>query len=57
MWKNFAQSLDLEIPEAQLDRIAPVLDFLWDQTRRALDRDLSAIEPAIKFHPGPWGEA
>jgi hypothetical protein len=56
MWKNIAEALDLKIPEAQLDRIAPVLDVLWEQTRRALDRDLSAIEPAIKFHSGPWGE-
>ena len=57
MWKNIAQSLNLKIPEAQLDQIAPVLDVLWEQTRRVLDRDLSAIEPAIKFHPGPWGDA
>ena len=57
MWKNIAQALDLKIPEAQIDRIAPVLDVLWDQTRRALDRDLSAIEPAIKFHPASRGEA
>ncbi len=57
MWKNIAQALDLKIPEAELDRIAPVLDVLWDQTRRALERDLSAIEPAIEFHPAPRGEA
>ena len=56
MWKNIAQALNLKIPEAQLDQIAPVLDVLWDQTRRALDRDLSAIEPAVKFQPGPRGE-
>ena len=56
MWKNIAQSLNLKIPEAQLDQIAPVLDVLWEQTRRALDRDLSAIEPAVKFHPDPRGE-
>ncbi len=57
MWKNIAQALGLQIPEAQLDAIAPMLDAMWDQTRRALDRDLSAVDPAIKFHPDLRGEA
>ena len=58
MWKNIAQALGLNIPEDQLDKIAPALDALWAAARRALDRDLSSIDPALAFHPdlGPGGE-
>lgn len=51
MWKNIAQALGLTIPEQQLDNISPVLDALWRDARRALDRDLSQVEPAIVFRP------
>jgi hypothetical protein len=51
MWKTIAEALGLNIPGDQLDRISPVLDALWRDTRRALDRDLSAVEPAITFRP------
>ncbi len=51
MWKNIARALGLEVPEDQLDRIAPVLDALWRDVRRVLDRDLSGTDPAITFHP------
>ncbi len=50
MWKQIAKALGLNIPEQQLDTISPVLDLLWTDTRRALDRDLSATDPAIDFH-------
>ena len=51
MWKNIAQALGLNIPQAQLDTLSPVLDALWAGARRALDRDLSSIDPAITFRP------
>lgn len=51
MWKNIARALGLDIPEQQLDTISPVLDSLWSQARKALDRDLSSIDPAVTFHP------
>lgn len=49
MWKEMAKALELEIPDKQLETIAPVLDSLWAQTRRALDRDLSLVDPAVMF--------
>ena len=57
MWKNIAEALGLNIPEPQLNTISPVLDALWAAARKALDRDLSNIDPAITFHPdlGPGG--
>ena len=51
MWKSIAQALGLGIPEQQLDAISPVLDSLWSQTRKAVDRDLSRVDPAITFRP------
>ena len=56
MWKNIAQALGLNIPEQQLDSISPVLDTLWTQTRSALDRDLSHLDPALTFHPNLGAE-
>ncbi|MBI3668151.1 MAG: hypothetical protein HY236_18280 [Acidobacteria bacterium] len=50
MWKNIAQALGLQIPDDQLEKISPTLDALWTATRRALDRDLSSVEPALTFH-------
>ena len=51
MWKTIARALGLDIPELQLDAISPILDSLWSQTRKALDRDLSRVDPAITFRP------
>jgi len=51
MWKSIAQLLGLKIPDSQVEAISPVLDALWAQTRRALDRDLAEVDPAIRFHP------
>ena len=50
MWKSIAQALGLNIPDQQMDAISPVLDSLWAQTRRALDRDLTSVDPAVSFH-------
>jgi hypothetical protein len=49
MWKQTAHALGFGIPEEQLERLAPVLEALWTATRQALDRDLTALEPAINF--------
>jgi hypothetical protein len=51
MWKNIAQALGLNLPDAQMEAISPVLDALWKGARQALDRDLSAVDPAITFRP------
>ncbi len=51
MWKTIAQALGLNIPDDQLEALAPALDALWKGARQALDRDLSAVEPALKFYP------
>ena len=58
MWKNIAQAFGLNIPDDQLDKISPALDALWAAARRALERDLSGVEPALVFYPdlGPGGE-
>lgn len=47
-----AQALRLNIPDEQLQTISPVLDALWAEARRALDRDLSHLDPALQFHAG-----
>lgn len=52
MWKNIAQALSLQIPDQQLQAISPALDALWTETRRALERDLSHVDPALRFHAG-----
>ncbi len=46
-----AQALGLNIPDQQLETISPVLDSLWSETRRTLDRDLSSIDPVLTFRP------
>ncbi len=56
MWKTIAQVLRFGIPEQQLDAISPILDSLWTDTRRVLDRDLSVTDPAIIFQAGREGE-
>ena len=57
MWKNIAQALGLNIPEEQWNAISPILDALWSQTRQALDRDLSSVDPALTFHPDLGGKS
>ena len=56
MWKDIARALGLAIPDQQLDAISPVLDRLWMDVRRALERDLSATDPAFAFRPDGGGE-
>ena len=50
-----AQALGLNLPADQMERIAPVLDATWKATRQVLDRDLSAIDPAIVFRAETGG--
>lgn len=42
----------MPISPERLKRIAPVLEALETQTRQALDRDLTLVEPAPVFTPG-----
>lgn len=51
MWKTVAKALNFNIPQRELDRIAPILDKLHDDFRRAVDRDLSTVEPIAVFRP------
>ncbi len=50
-WKNAAQALDLGIPEPRVEAIAPILDGLMAAVRKALDRDLSLVEPVAVYRP------
>ena len=49
MWKQMAEAMQLNIPEAELERAAAILESLYEKVRPALDRDLSTIEPARFF--------
>ena len=51
MWKQMAEAMQLNIPEAELERAAAILESLYENIRPALDRDLSTIEPAADFRP------
>ena len=51
MWKQMAEAMQLNIPEAELERAAAILESLYENVRPALDRDLSTIEPAADFRP------
>ena len=51
MWKQMAEAMRLNIPDAELERAAAVLESLYEDVRPALDRDLSTIEPAADFRP------
>ena len=51
MWKQMAEAMQLNIPEAELERAAATLESLYKNVRPALDRDLSTIEPAAAFRP------
>ena len=52
MLKPIAETLNINIPDEQLEEIEPVLDELMRDIRRSLDRDLSAIDPVTRFQPG-----
>ena len=50
-WKKLAEASRLGIPDDELERLAPVLEALEESLRRALDRDLSTVEPVAVFRP------
>jgi hypothetical protein len=52
-WKQAAEALDLGIPKERVETIAPTLDALMSSARKALDRDLSLVEPVTVFRPQP----
>ncbi len=49
MWKQMAEALRLNIPEAEMEKVAAILDSVYASIGPALDRDLSTIEPAGVF--------
>jgi len=49
MWKQMAEAMQLNIPEAEMERVAAILDSVYGSVRPALDRELSTIEPAAVF--------
>ena len=49
MWNEIADRLGLNVPAEQLENLTPALDALHKATREMLDRDLSALDPAIVF--------
>lgn len=52
MVKQLAKALGRNIPEDELERIAPVLEDLLAGIETALDRDLSTTDPMFAFRPG-----
>lgn len=50
-WHHLAEALDLKIPKERLDRSAPVLDQMYADFNKAVDRDLSSVEPVGSFRP------
>ena len=46
-----AEAMQLNIPDAELERTAATLESLYESIRPALDRDLSTIEPVADFRP------
>ena len=51
MLKSVAEALNINVPDDQLEDIEPLLDDLMKNIRRALDRDLSTIDPVTRFEP------
>ena len=52
MVKQLAKALGRNLPEDELERIAPVLEDLLAGIETALDRDLSTTDPMFAFRPG-----
>ena len=50
-WIKAAEALELGIPEERVAAVAPILEGLMASARKALDRDLSLIEPVTVFRP------
>jgi len=52
-WKKIAEAADLQIPDTDLDRIAPSLEAL-ETTFRPLTKTIpDAVEPAVTFSIQP----
>lgn len=52
MWGKLAKLYGWKIPAEDLERFTPALDSLTERARKALDRDLSTVEPTPVFRPG-----
>lgn len=50
-WKAVAAGLKRDIPEADLERIAPALDTLLAAFRPLHELLTEEVEPAVVFHP------
>ncbi len=50
-WKKVAEGRHINVTSAQIEKIAPALDALAESARRALDHDLSLVEPVAVFRP------
>jgi hypothetical protein len=57
MWKKITEIYGWNIPAEDLERLTPALDGLRERAGRALDHDLSTVEPALVFRPASDGEA
>jgi len=57
MWSKLAELYGWNIPADDLTRLTPALDSLAERARRALDRDLSTVEPTAVFRPAGDGGA
>jgi hypothetical protein len=51
MWKMMAELYGWNIPEREMERLAPVIEALRERTTKALDRDLSTVDPVMVFRP------
>ncbi len=50
-WKAVAKAYGMEIPAAELERLAPTLDALVAACRATTGADLGLVEPAGSFRP------
>lgn len=50
-WALIAEASGWGLPPERLESIAGILDDLDRKTRRALDHDLSLVEPMFSFRP------
>lgn len=48
-WESLVRAWGLSIPRKRLEAISPVLDRFSADVQRALDRDLSRVDPAFRF--------
>lgn len=48
-WRAFAAAGGIDIPAAELEKIAAILDRLGAATRRAIPADLGFAEPVLYF--------